>query len=332
MLRTLSPFAILVIAVCPAFAADPAAVTAKKTETAVEFFVGNEIVARYHIGQGIAKPYLWPLNAPGGIPVTRGWPMETGLPAETKDHIHQKSAWFCHGDVIPEGLELKSRSSDKRVKGVDFWSETPGHGRIVVMEVEKPTAEGSQARVATKNEWRGPEGTKIMDENRTITVRNLGNARLIILDIDLHASVCPITFGDTKEGSMGVRVNDEIKVAKGNGTYVNAEGKRNEKEVWGRRSDWNDYSGKVGEKEVGIAVFDDPRNKVRACWHSREYGLMAANPFGRAGSGFPDLKEEKELFKLAKSEHLKLRYGLLLHAGDAKEAKVAELYSAFAKE
>ena len=51
--------------------------------------------------------------------------------------------------------------------------------------------------------------------------------------------------------------------------------------MWGRRSDWNDYFGKVGGQAVGIAVFDDPRNKNRACWHSREYGLMAANPFGR---------------------------------------------------
>ena len=68
------------------------------------------------------------------------------------------------------------------------------------------------ARVPTDNEWRTADGTKILDEHRTITVRDLGDARLIVLDIDLHASVCPITFGDTKEGSMGVRVNDEIKV------------------------------------------------------------------------------------------------------------------------
>jgi len=330
MLRVLSP-AVLFLAVGPLFAAEPAAVTTKKTDSAVEFYVGSELVARYHVGSTIAKPYLWPLNAPGGIPVTRGWPMQTGLPAETKDHIHQKSAWFCHGDVIPEGLDLKMRSSDKRVKGVDFWSETPGHGKIVAVEVGEPKSEGKQAQLATKNEWRAPDGTKIMDENRTITVRDLGTSRLVILEIDLHASVCPITFGDTKEGSMGVRVNDEIKVAKGNGSYVNADGKMNEKEVWGRRSDWNDYSGTVSEKMAGIALFDDPRNKPRASWHSRDYGLMSANPFGRAGS-FPSLKEEKELFKLPKGEHLKLRYGLLLHGGDAKDAKVAEHYSAFAKE
>jgi hypothetical protein len=58
---------------------------------------------------------------------------------------------------------------------------------------------------------------------------------------------------------------------------------------------------------------------------------MAANPFGRAKSGFPDRKEKTELVKLGKGEHLKLRYGILLHAGDVKEGKVAEMFQQFTK-
>jgi hypothetical protein len=334
MKRLLSLLACL--SAVPALAADPAPgkVKVKITETAFDFTIGDELVARYHKGPDVAKPYFWPLNAPGGVPVTRGWPMQKGLPRESTDHVHQKSAWFCHGDVIPEGLELKVRSADKNVKGVDFWSEGKGHGIIACVTVAGFSDEGGVARIPMLNEWRTADGTKVLDEHRTITVRDLGDARLIILQIDLHASVCPITFGDTKEGSMGVRVNDEIKVKGGNGTgtYVNAAGEANEKDVWGRRSDWNDYSGKVGGQAVGIAIFDHPKNKYRACWHSREYGLMAANPFGRAASGFPDVKGQTELVKLAKDEHLRLQYGILLHRGDAKEGKVAEHFAAFAKE
>src|SRR5262245_19359839 len=216
----------------PAVAAPPAPVKLNVTESAFDFTVGDELVARYHKGSDVAKPYFWPLNAPGGFPVTRGWPMETGLPKETKDHVHQKSAWFCHGDVIPEGIELKQKV--KGVKGIDFWSETANHGKIGCVSVGEPTAERSTAWVTTKNEWRTADGIKILDEDRKIMVNDLGDARLVVLDIDLHASVCPITFGDTKEGSMGVRVNDEIKATGGNGSYVNADGKRNEREVWGR--------------------------------------------------------------------------------------------------
>lgn len=328
MTRTLS--AVCLLACVPAGAAEPSAVTAIKTKDAVEFSAGKALVTRYHVGEAVAKPYLWPLNAPGDVPVTRAWPMQKGLPKETTDHVHQKSAWFCHGDVIPEGVELKLKT--KGVTGVDFWAEGPNHGKIVCTKVGEPTAAGSEARVATKNEWRTTDGIKILDEDRIITVRDLGDARLVILDIDLHASVCPIAFGDTKEGSMGVRVNDEIKAAGGTGTYVNADGKKNEREVWGRRSDWNDYSGKVGAAAVGVALFDHPQNPARACWHSRGYGLMAANPFGRAHAAFPDTVGRTDLVKLAKGEHLKLRYGLLLHGGDAAGGKVAERYGAFAKE
>ena len=130
---------------------------------------------------------------------------------------------------------------------------------------------------------------------------------------------------------MGVRVRDEIRVeAKGaHSQLVNANEKSGEKQVWGMPSDWCDYSGEVEGKHAGIAIFDDPKNPYRASWHSRGYGLMAANPFGRAESGFPAMKGKHVLVKLAKGEHLKLRYAIYLHAGDAKEGKVAEAFERF---
>jgi hypothetical protein len=85
----------------------------------------------------------------------------------------------------------------------------------------------------------------------------------------------------------------------------------------------------VGEGKVaGIAVFADPANPIPTYWHARNYGLLAANPFGRDRSRFPDARG-KELVKLAKGEHLKLRYALFLHDGDVKEGKVAEHYKKF---
>jgi hypothetical protein len=135
---------------------------------------------------------------------------------------------------------------------------------------------------------------------------------------------------------MGVRVNDQIRltapgsdgvVTAADGATAKAPAKDN-LPMWGKHSDWNDYSGSVGGKVVGIAILDHPKNAHRAAWHTRAYGLMAANPFGRAS--FPAGKGE--LVKLAKGEHLKLRYGILLHTGDAKEGKVAERFAAFAKE
>jgi hypothetical protein len=315
-----------------ALAAEPQEVTVTATKEAVEFRVGKELVTRYHVAPTVVKPYFWPLNAPGEVPVTRGWPMEKGLPKETKDHVHQKSAWFCHGDVIPEGITLKTRSADKNVKGVDFWSESKGHGVIACVKVGPAKAGKGTGSVGTLNEWRTPDGDKILDEVRTITLHDLGaDGRLIVVDVDLHASVCPVTFGDTKEGSFGVRVNDQIAVsAKAGGEYVNAEGQKGERAIWGKKSPWCDYYGPIDGKVAGVAVFDDPNNPP-ACWHARGYGLMAANPFGRSGSGFPDQQGKTDLIKLAKGDHLKLRYGILTHPGDTKQGKVAEAYERFFK-
>jgi hypothetical protein len=309
----------------PAGADAPKALAIQVQKGHVDFLIRGELVGRYHYDDNVsqAKPILWPLHAPGGVPITRGWPMEPAGQDGSTDHPHQKSAWFCHGDVIPEGIELKQRV--RGVEGVDFWSEAPGHGRIVCTFLDRPMEEPGHGQLTTKNEWRTADGTKIMDETRTLSLYDFGKARLLVFDIDLVASVCPITFGDTKEGSMGVRVHDALRERRGVGKLENAEG------IWGRRSAWCDYSGTVDGKAVGIALLDDPKNVPPACWHARGYGLMAANPFGRAKSGFPAVRGQTDLVRLAKGEHLRLRYGILLHSGDAAGGHVAELYQRFVK-
>jgi hypothetical protein len=299
----------------------------KTTKDGSDFLIGDELVARYHgfLYQGLAKPIFWPVNAPGGIPLTRNYPPPEG---QAKDHPHQKSAWFCHGDVIPEGIELKKKI--KGVVGVDFWSEAEGHGKIVVTGMGEVTIpEARTAYIDNRNEWQTADGVKIMDEKRKIQLHDLGKSRLIVVNIDLHASVCPITFGDTKEGSFGIRINDVINAAKGKGKIQNADGKIGEKECWGQRSAWCDYSGPIDGKLVGLALFDDPKN-LPACWHVRGYGLMAANPFGRdKHAKFPGVKGNNDLVRLKKGEHLQLRYGMLLHEGDAVSGEVAAAYQRF---
>jgi len=302
----------------------------KASDTSLDFLVGGQLVGRYHFDRSLAKPHFHPLNGPFGKPVTRAYPMIKDIADEAKDHLHQRAVWFCHGDVIPEGMTLPRKVPN--VVGVDFWAEHANHGWITCVEVGKPQSQGNHAWVVTRNEWQSPDREKIMDETRTLHLYDLGAARLLVLDVDLHASVLPITFGDTKEGAFGIRVAETMtEKRKQGGVLENAEGKKTEKECWGAQSAWCDYSGPVEGKTVGLAILDDPKNPHPAYWHSRGYGLMAANPFGRGKSGFPAAKGRTDLVKLALREHLKLRYGLLIHPGDAKEGKVAERYQEFVK-
>jgi hypothetical protein len=298
----------------------------------INFLAGKDLVTSYHIGPDAAKPYFWPLNAPNGVAVTRAWPMEKPRPGEQTDHVHQKSGWFSHGDVIPEGIDVKQKI--KGIAGVDFWSESEGHGRIVCVKVGEPEQAKDHASIVTANEWRTADGVKVLDEKRTISLYVVDGARLLVMGSDLWADVCPVTFGDTKEGSFGVRVRTEITEEKGKSKITNADGKTGEKGedgCWGRISAWCDYSGPLDGKTAGIALMADPDNPYPSCWHVRGYGLMAANPFGRDKSGFPAVKGKTDLVKLAKGDHLKLRYGILLHDGDAKEGKTAECYEQFVK-
>jgi hypothetical protein len=165
---------------------------------------------------------------------------------------------------------------------------------------------------------------------------DLGPGRLLIVHCDLSAPTLPITFGDTKEGAIGIRVHDQLRTDFGKGKPVpaankitNANDKQGEADCWGRKSDWCDYSGEIDGKPAGIAIFDDPKNSPRACWHVRAYGLMAANPFGRAKSKFPDVAGRTDLVKLARGEHLSLRYGLYAHDGNVKDGKVAGAFAQF---
>jgi hypothetical protein len=217
-MRTCRGFILLsaALAACqPAFADEKlpgprAQIVVSKKQIDLKSF--GAVVASYVIDPSAAKPYFWPMYAMPGYSVTRAWPMVRDAKGEDKDHVHQRSAWFCHGDVIPEGLDYKKHFKD--VKGVDFWSERKGHGTIVCTKVGEPKRDdrNSHAWVATRNEWRTAEGQVILEEERTIHYHLIGGNRyLIVLDIDLHASKYPITFGDTKEGSLGVRVRRSIQ-------------------------------------------------------------------------------------------------------------------------
>ncbi|HEY1192128.1 MAG TPA: PmoA family protein [Gemmata sp.] len=321
-------------------------VSATVGKGAIEFRSGKDVVARYAIAESVAKPYLYPVLAPNGIGVTRAWPIEKGLSGEaTTDHIHQKSVWFCHGDVIPEGVELKIKSANKADKGVDFWSEakdkdgTARHGKIKCVKVGEPKQHSkTHVSVETHNEWFTPDGVKILEEVRVIHFIDGKEGRTFAFDIVLKATVCPITFGDTKEGSFGIRVHDGLRPSEKTGaTVTTAEGKtitppvKDNMSIWGYPSAWIDYSGTLGGKGVGIAVFDHPNNP-RANWHARAYGLNAANPFARAHSGFPSQKgSPAPLLKLAKGDELKLKYAVYAHSGDVKSGKVAEAFEAFKK-
>lgn len=252
-------------------------------------------------------PILWPVIGPTGKPMTRFYPMGE-QEGEKQDHPHHRSIWFNHGDV----------------NGLSFWhKDTIKHHEFVKLE-SKPVP-----TIVTRNDWLDPDGKKQCQDERTITFGTDGDSRWIDYDVTVKAGDAPVTFGDTKEGSFGVRVAGTMKVdAKLGGQIVNSEG-QTDKDAWAKRAAWVDYHGPIDGQTVGIAILNHPSSfRFPTYWHVRTYGLFAANPFG-----LHDFVKEEDVdgsVTLAPGESFTLRYRILLHKGDEKEGGVAEAYAKYA--
>ena len=141
-------------------------------------------------------------------------------------------------------------------------------------------------------------------------------------DILLKAKI-PVTFGDTKEGAFGIRLNDTLKEAGGSGHYINAEGLESGK-VWGVTSPWVAIRGAVkdasGDHDVTVAIFAHPSGlNFPPYWHARDYGLFAVNPFGRKAY---DPKAEERTMKLTPGESVHLRYRLSVYSAKVEKTRL----------
>ena len=150
------------------------------------------------------KPIVWPIFGPGGQAMTRAFPMDASQQVTT-DHPHHRSLWFSHGDV----------------NGIDFWTESPGAGKpapgilgrgTIVHRRFATMLSGAEAVLVSENDWLGPDGKKVCADRRRVTFAADGDSRRIDFTITLLADSGPVTFGDTKEGSFGLRVADGLRV------------------------------------------------------------------------------------------------------------------------
>ncbi|HEY1601567.1 MAG TPA: PmoA family protein [Pirellulales bacterium] len=291
-------------------------VAVEKHDDGVRVTLGGKPFAEYLIHNG-PKPIVWPIIGPGGHEMTRNYPMKL-VEGEKRDHPHHRSLWFTHGSV----------------NGIDFWTEVPGMGKEVHREYLKCEANGPAGVISTINDWIGPDGKKHCEDVRTLTFRGNDETRSIDFDIAIKASEGPVLFGDTKEGSMGLRVPTALDAAKltgKRGEIVTSEGAR-DGAAWGKQAAWVDYHGSIGDDAVGIAILNHPSSfRFPTYWHVRDYGLFAANPFGLHDFHKSEDKHEGD-YTLPAGETMTLRYRFVFHRGDEKGGKIAEAFQAYSKE
>ena len=114
----------------------------------VEVYVDSFLFTTYRHESSLEKPVLFPIHAPDGKMVTRGYPLDPG-PRERVDHPHHVGLWFNFGDV----------------NGYDFWNNSSAipverkgaYGRIVHRSIEQLQSHGTSTLLKVELEWMAPD-------------------------------------------------------------------------------------------------------------------------------------------------------------------------------
>jgi hypothetical protein len=289
----------------------------------ISITIDNKPFSTLFCGPETMKPYLDPLRSATGKIVTRRYPMET-VAGETHDHPHHRGLWFSHGDV----------------NGFDFWGnepsqKTPKTGRIVLKKIGKVAGGEKSGSLEATFEWVDPQGKALLTESRRIVFYSHPDERVMDFDITL-APLDRVTFGDTKEGTFAIRLapsleeptKESLASPKRTGLMTDSEGRSGESKVWGNRASWVDYCGEVDGEKLGIAILDHPENpRHPTYWHSRSYGLFAANIFGL--HDFLRDKSANGSMTIERGNPLRFRYRVIIHGGDSQSARIAERYKEY---
>jgi hypothetical protein len=264
----------------------------KREKDRVVARAGTETVAVYVFADSrIRRPYFAHVRPPGGPQVTRTFP-----PVEGKDLTD-------HGTIHP-GIWLGFGDLD----GVDFWRNKGG------VAAEKVEVEGSS--IVGVHVYRDGERVVCRESSRiTLGLRPEG---LVVRYDSSFSSEKPFAFGDQEEMGLGLRLATPLSV-KGGGRILDSEGRRNEAGIWGKTAAWVDYGGTIDGRRAGLLLAPHPENFRPSWMHARDYGFVAANPFGR--NAFT--KGEKSRIAVKPGETLRLRYAILAYAGEIDAPAVA---------
>ena len=279
----------------------------KPSDAGLRIEIDDQLFSEY-IVKDTPRPFLYPVVGAAGESVTRNFPMRDDVAGEAKDHKHHRSLWFAHGSV----------------NGMDFWTEEKAFGKQEHVSFGETKAEGNRGWFTAETKWMAPDGHCALTDSRTITVTALADGeRQLDFDITLKASEGDVNMGDTKEGTMALRLCPSLTL-KGEGAQghvFNSAGDK-QKDVWGKHADWVSFYGPDPKgNPVAVTMFSHPSNlRAPMTWHARDYGLFAANPFGL--HDFEGLKkgdqDGKGDYKIANGSSLRLRYRFLFTKGKSK--------------
>lgn len=288
----------------PLAASAPAAVPVPEAEGLSTYQLGPRIWVRwnnrpltcYRAHPSQKYPYLYPLAGPvTGLSLTS----ETSLP-----YPHHRSLFF--------GCD--------RVNGGNYWQDDYPRGQIVSSGPKLGAVSRNSAEILDACTWQKPGETPILKDQRQIRI-TVASERVHFIDWEIAwTALVDVQIEKTNHSLFALRAAGDITPA-GGGRLVNADGQSGEKATFGKPSAWCDFSGRRerigGDSVEGIAILDHPANPWAPCpWFTRDYGFISTTPF--------NFMEKTLDWPAGKS--FKLRYRVVLHAGDPSDAGLTQIH------
>ena len=252
--------------------------------------LGKQPIATYLIDDPIlTRRGLINIKSPSGIPITRPFPAP-----KNEDHSNMHPGiWLSYGWIDGNDYwRLKSK-----VKFENFLQE--------------PTSNKKNALFSVRNRYLNEDSTEtVCIEDSTYNFSLHPKGILLEISATYFNDEREFAFGDQEESGLALRMAKSLTVEFGKGRILNNTGDLNGKGTWGKPFKWIDYSGIHDEKRIGLLLIPSNKNKMESWAHSRDYGVLVANPFPKQ----PQERREpyvKTLIK--KGEKLKMQYRILIH-------------------
>lgn len=277
--------------------AQKAVVSAVQVGDRIDVTIGKQFFTGYHFAGNEKYPFFFPVNGPlSGGSVTS---MRNG------EYPHHSSLFF--------GCD--------RVNGGNYWQEGLERGRIVSIGARITEAKGERVVIEDECIWKRPDAPSPIIDRRKITISSPAEG-IYQLDFDIEMEMLmDVEIVKTNHSLFSARIDPDLSVRQG-GVMINSEGKEGEKATFGAASPWMDCYGTRKTGAEGIAIMQHPANKwYPSPWFTRDYGFISPTPM------YWPADDKATLLK--KGETINLRYRVLVHAGDTKEAGIAEKFEEY---
>ena len=223
----------------------------------------------------IRRPFFQDIYTPGGMRATRPLPPDPNAEDTDHDTMHP-GLWLAFGDL----------------NGLDYWRNKAEIRHIRF--VEQGTAENDRLFFETENHYLDAAGANVIcREIARFEFRMVGRDFRLDWTSTLSTDLPELRFGHQEEMGLGLRLTRPLTVKKGEGRIDCSNGGVDEKGTWGQKAQWwaasvpglpDPTTGNSTRRGIRIQAVFEPGD--RPFWgHTRDYGLIVANPTPRPGAG-----------------------------------------------